>query len=53
MTDKDYAGAIRLYTKILEQPDNQYSQDSLEYLGLARERNDQLAQARTGIQDLS
>jgi len=46
MTDKDYAGAIRLYTKILEQPDNQYSRDSLEYLGLARERKGQLAQAK-------
>ena len=46
MTDKDYGGAVRLYTKILQQPDNQYSQDSLEYLGLARERNGQLAQAK-------
>ena len=46
MTDKDYGGAVRLYTKILQQPDNRYSQDSLEYLGLARERNGQLAQAR-------
>ncbi len=46
MTDKDYRGAIRLYTKILQQPDNEYSQDSLEYLGLARERNGQLAQAK-------
>lgn len=46
MTDKDYGRAVRLYTKILQQPDNPYSQDSLEYLGLARERNDQLAQAK-------
>lgn len=46
MTDKDYGGAVRIYTKILQQPENQYSQDSLEYLGLARERNGQLAQAR-------
>jgi tetratricopeptide (TPR) repeat protein len=46
MTDKDYRRAVALYTKILQQPDNQYSQDSLEYLGLARERNGQLAQAK-------
>ena len=46
MTDKDYSGAIRIYTKILQQPDNRYSQDSLEFLGLARERNGQLAQAK-------
>jgi hypothetical protein len=46
MTDRDYGGAIRIYTKILQQPDNQYSQDSLEFLGLARERNGQMAQAK-------
>ena len=51
MKDKDYAGAIRLYTKILQYPDNQYSQDSLEYLGLARERNDQLAHAKMVYRD--
>ena len=51
MTDKDYAGAIRLYTKILQYPDNQYSQNALEYLGLARERNDQLAHAKMVYRD--
>jgi tetratricopeptide (TPR) repeat protein len=46
MTDKDYAGAIRIYTKILQSPDNEYSQDAREFLGLARERKGQLAHAK-------
>jgi hypothetical protein len=51
MTEKDYAGAIRLYTKILQTPDNKYSQDALEFLGLARERNGQLAHAKMVYRD--
>jgi tetratricopeptide (TPR) repeat protein len=51
MADKDYAAAIRLYTKILQSPDNSYSQDALEYLGLARERNGQLAHAKMVYRD--
>jgi len=51
MTDTDYAGAIRLYTKILQYPDTRYSQDALEYLGLARERNGQLAHAKMVYRD--
>jgi len=51
MIEKDYAAAIRLYTKILQSPDNKYSQDALEYLGLARERNDQLAHAKMVYRD--
>lgn len=46
MTDKDYDGAIRLYTKVLDYPENASSRDALEYLGLARERKGQLAQAK-------
>ena len=46
MTEEDYAGAIRLYTKILQSTENTYSQDALEYLGLARERKGQLAHAK-------
>jgi len=46
MTDKDYDGAIRIYTKILTFPENASSRDALEYLGLARERKGQLAQAK-------
>lgn len=47
MTDKDYDGAVRLYTKVLEYPENVSSRDALEYLGLARERKGQLAQAKS------
>lgn len=46
MTDKDYDSAVRLYTKILEYPENVSSRDALEFLGLARERKGQLAQAK-------
>jgi tetratricopeptide (TPR) repeat protein len=46
MTDKDYDSAIRLYTKVLEYPENASSRDALEFLGLARERKGQLAQAK-------
>jgi tetratricopeptide (TPR) repeat protein len=37
--------AIRLYTKVRQYPENPYSQDALEFLGLARERNQQYAHA--------
>lgn len=37
--------AIQLYTKVLRYPDNAYSRDALEFLGLARERNRQYAHA--------
>jgi tetratricopeptide (TPR) repeat protein len=37
--------AIQLYTKVLRYPDNEYSRDALEFLGLARERNRQYAHA--------
>ena len=46
MTDRDYDGAVRLYTRVLEYPENASSRDALEYLGLARERKGQLAQAK-------
>jgi SPOR domain len=46
MIDKNYDGAIRIYTKILTFPENASSRDALEYLGLARERKGQLAQAK-------
>lgn len=41
----DYHRAIQLYTKILEFPDHRWRQDALEFLGFARERNNQLAHA--------
>lgn len=50
MTDKEYAAAIRIYTKVLQYPENEFSQDALEFLGLARERNGQLAHAKAAYQ---
>jgi len=41
----DYARAIQLYTKVLEYPANDHSQDALEFLGVAREKNGQNAHA--------
>ncbi len=42
----DYPLAIRIYTKVLDTPDNPYARDALEYLGLARDRNGQAAHAK-------
>ena len=41
----DHLRAIQLYTAVLEQPENRFSRDALEFLGLARERNGQKAHA--------
>jgi hypothetical protein len=46
MTAEDYAGAIRIYNKVSQSAENQYSQDALEFLGLARERKGQRAHAK-------
>jgi hypothetical protein len=46
MTDGDYSRAIRLYTKVLQSPDGEHSQDALEFLGLARDRKGQQAHAK-------
>ena len=46
MTAKDYSGAIRIYTKVSQSAENQYSRDALEFLGLARERKGQRAHAK-------
>lgn len=46
MQDRNYDGAIRLYTKILEYPETAARPQAQEYLGLARERKGQLAQAK-------
>lgn len=42
----DYSTAIRLLTRLLEQPQHERSEEAQELLGLSRERNGQLAQAR-------
>jgi tetratricopeptide (TPR) repeat protein len=46
MTGGSYRRAVQYYTKILEYPDHKFRQDAQEFLGLARERNGQLAHAR-------
>jgi len=46
MTAGNYRRAIQLYNKVLQYPDHTYSQDALELLGLARDRNGQLAHAK-------
>jgi hypothetical protein len=46
MQDRDYDTAIRLYTKLLEYPEHPARPLAQEYVGLARERKGQLAQAK-------
>jgi tetratricopeptide (TPR) repeat protein len=45
------SSAIQLLTKILNYPENQYSAESQELLGLARQKNGQLAEARAEYED--
>lgn len=51
MAKNNYAQAIALYVKILKYPSNSYSQDALEYLGVARERSGNLALAKKTYED--
>jgi hypothetical protein len=51
MQDRDYDAAIRLYTKLLEYPEHPGRPQAQEYLGLARERKGQLAQAKLEYQE--
>ena len=44
-------GAIQLLTKVLKYPENQYSAEAQELLGLARQKNGQLAEARAEYED--
>ncbi len=46
MTSGDYRRAIQIYTKLLEFPDEETRREAQELLGLARERNGQLAHAK-------
>jgi tetratricopeptide (TPR) repeat protein len=46
MTGGDYRRAIQLYTRILQSTDEKRQQEAQEFLGLARERNNQLAHAK-------
>lgn len=44
---ENYSRAVQVYTRLVETADAETSQQALEYLGLARERNNQLAHAKT------
>jgi len=46
LTSGDNIQAIRLFTKILVLPKSEYTQEAQEYLGLARERDGQIASAK-------
>ncbi len=46
MTAGEYAKAIRMLEAILEEPDNPFDKEARELLGLARERNGQIAHAK-------
>jgi len=46
MAGGDYARAIQIYTKVLQHVDTGEHQSASEFLGLARERNGQLAHAK-------
>jgi len=41
----NFSRAVQIYTKILNEPEHSLSADAREYLGLARERNNQIAHA--------
>lgn len=45
MLEKNYSRAVALYTKVLQSSDDSQKQEAQELLGLARERNHQLAHA--------
>ena len=46
MAKKDYPTAVRLYTKVLANDHSVFAKQALEYLGVAREKKKQLAQAK-------
>ena len=47
MIDGNYSQAVRYYTKILRKAEGETKKQAQELLGLARERNDQLAHAKS------
>lgn len=50
-TGGDYRRAIQIYTKVLQYPDHKYRPEAQELLGLARERNGQIAHARAEYEE--
>jgi len=49
MLSSDWDTPVRIYTRLLQEPGD-HRQEAREFLGLARERNNQLAHARTEYQ---
>jgi tetratricopeptide (TPR) repeat protein len=45
LIEKNYANAIQIYNRVITLGDSAYRQEAQEYLGVARERNGQLAHA--------
>lgn len=51
MLRDDYSDAIGYFTKVLKSPGHQFHQESLEMVGLARERNGQTARAKAEYEE--
>lgn len=51
MATQKYDDAIRLYTRLTEEPAPEIRQQALEFLGVARERNGQVAHAKALYED--
>lgn len=51
MTVGEYANAVQIFTAILESPHSEHTQEAQELLGLARERNGQLAHAKAEYEE--
>jgi len=50
LIDKNYGRSVQIYTRILENSDSVYRREAREFLGVAREKNGQLAHAKTEYQ---
>jgi hypothetical protein len=46
MTAGEYSKAVRMLEAMLEEPENYYTKEAMELIGLARERNGQVAHAK-------
>lgn len=51
LNDGDHNRAIVAFTKLTSLPEHPHSKDALEMLGVARQRNDQLAHAKASFQE--
>jgi len=51
LSSGDYATAVRMFTKVLSYPENDFSRDAKELLGLARQRRGQLAHAKAEYEE--